>query len=206
MHEGTVHIVDDDPALRTALVRLCRSAGLVAVGHSGIASLISRQRSGPECILLDVQLGQHNGLEVQEALRSAGCRVPIIFLTGFGTIPLTVEAMRGGAADVLTKPVMDEVLLDAIDRALRADAAAISEAQTRDELARRHKTLTPRECDVMACAIGGLMNKQIAAELDISEVTAKVHKRRVMEKMQATSLIDLIRMADRLGIAPKRQR
>lgn len=206
MHHATVHIVDDDPAVRTAVIRLCKSAGLDAVGHGDTTTLTERSRSGPECILLDVHLGERNGLAVQEDLRASGNTVPIIFLTGVGTVPMTVRAMRGGAIDVLTKPVVDDVLLGAVHRALRADAEAHANSRTQDALVCRFKTLTPRERDVMACAIGGLMNKQIAAELSVSEITAKVHKRHVMQKMQATSLVDLIRMADRLGLAAKRQR
>lgn len=206
MHHATVHIVDDDPAVRTAVIRLCRSAGLDAVGHGDTATLTELPRAGPECILLDVHLGERNGLAVQEDLRASGSTVPIIFLTGVGTVPMTVRAMRGGAIDVLTKPVVDDVLLGAVHRALKVDAEAHASSRTQDDLAHRFKTLTPRERDVMTCAIGGLMNKQIAAELGVSEITAKVHKRHVMQKMQATSLVDLIRMADRLGLEAKRQR
>ncbi|KQO66418.1 response regulator [Methylobacterium sp. Leaf89] len=207
MSEATVHIVDDDPALRCALMRLCRSSGLLAVGHGDAAALAAtRVRTAPECILLDVRLAGENGLSVQEALRSAGSTVPIIFLTGFGTIPMTVRAMRGGAVEFLTKPVVAEVLLDAVHRALEADAAALEARRAREALAERLQALTPRELDVMRCAIGGLMNKQIAAELGITEITAKVHKRRVMEKMQARSLADLVRMADQIGVAATHQR
>ncbi|KQP82588.1 MULTISPECIES: response regulator [unclassified Methylobacterium] len=207
MTEATVHIVDDDPALRGALIRLCRSAGLAAVGYGDAAALVAAPaRSGPACILLDVRLADENGLSVQEALRAAGSTVPVIFLTGYGTIPMTVRAMRGGAVEFLTKPVMADVLLDAVQRALAADAAALDARRTRDALSERFSSLTPREQAVMGCAIGGLMNKQIAAELGITEITAKVHKRRVMEKMQARSLADLVRMADQIGFAATRQR
>ncbi|MGU3362971.1 response regulator transcription factor [Methylobacterium sp. M6A4_1b] len=207
MSEPTVHIVDDDTDLRTALIRLCRAEGLSAVGHRDASDLgISGLRKSPHCIVLDVRLADDNGLAVQEALRAAGNTVPIIFLTGYGTIPMTVRAIRGGAVEFLTKPVMAEVLLAAVRRALETDAAALSAQQVQRELSDRLASLTPREHDVMLCAIGGLMNKQIAAELGVTEITAKVHKRRVMEKMQSRSLVDLVRVADQLGLTATRQR
>ncbi|WP_207458260.1 response regulator [Azospirillum sp. SYSU D00513] len=205
--EPTVHIVDDDAALRTALVRLCKAAGLAVVEHTNADGLAERTLARrPTCVLLDVRLADQNGLAVQEALRGAGSTVPIIFLTGYGTIPMTVRAMRGGAIEFLTKPVEEEVLLEAIGRAIRADAEALDMDRARHELCDRYATLTDRERDVMACAIGGLMNKQIAGELGLSEITAKVHKRHVMEKMGARSLPDLVRMAEQLGVPARRRR
>ncbi|MBB3268688.1 FixJ family two-component response regulator [Azospirillum sp. OGB3] len=205
--EPTVHIVDDDPALRRALTRLCRAAGLTAVEHSDANGLAEKTLiRPPSCILLDVRLADQNGLVVQEALRDAGSSVPIIFLTGYGTIPMTVRAMRGGAIEFLTKPVEESLLLDAINRAIKADTEALDIERARHDLAARRESLTDREHDVMACVIGGLMNKQIAGELGISEITAKVHKRHVMEKMGARSLPDLVRMAEQLGISARRRR
>ncbi|MBE7186591.1 MAG: response regulator transcription factor [Methylobacterium mesophilicum] len=204
---ATVHIVDDDPALRTALTRLCRSAGLIAVEHADAGDIAAIDRvDRPACILLDIRLAEGNGLAVQEALRDRGNTMPIIFLTGYGTIPMTVRAMRGGAAEFLTKPVEDAVLLEAIDRALNADAAARDVDEARHAVLERFTTLTERERDIMACAIGGLMNKQTAAELGISEITAKIHKRHVMEKMGARSLPDLVRMAEQVGVSARRHR
>ena len=207
MSEETVHIVDDDPMLLEALVRLCRSADLTAIGYTdptGLANSLSRQ--SPECVLLDVRLAEESGLAVQEMLRATGITVPIIFLTGYGTIPMSVRAMQGGAVEFLTKPFIAEVLLAAIRKALKSDAVTLAARRAQDDLVDRLVALTPRERDVMRHAIGGLMNKQIAAELGITEITAKVHKRRVMEKMHARSLVDLVRMADQLGIAAARQR
>ena len=202
-----VHIVDDDPALRRALKRLCETAGLTAVEHSDADDLAEKTLAHrPGCVLLDVRLAGQNGLAVQEALRGAGSTVPIIFLTGYGTIPMTVRAIRGGAIEFLTTPVEDEVLLEAIGRAIEADSAALDVHQARRELADRYGTLTDREREVLACAIGGLMNKQIAGELGLSEITAKVHKRHVMEKMGARSLPDLVLMAAQLGIPARRRR
>ena len=204
---GNVHIVDDDDALRTALIRLCASAGLMAVGHADAYGLLEAQAiARPACILLDVRLGEQNGLTVQETLRSSGSTIPIIFLTGYGTIPMTVRAMQGGAVEFLTKPVDGEVLLSALKRALDVDASAIAGERRQGDLSARFGSLTPRERDVFGYAIGGLMNKQIAAELGISEITAKVHKRHVMKKMAARSLAELVVMAESLGIPASRWR
>jgi FixJ family two-component response regulator len=198
---GIVHVVDDDAELRAALIRLMRSDGLAAVGHSDAAALLSSLHAeAPCCVVLDVRLSGESGLAIQDVLRDGGSTVPIIFLTGYGTIPMSVQAMRGGASEFLTKPVEDDVLLSAIRRALNADLAAVADRRVRQELEERFGTLTSRERQVMALAIGGLMNKQIAAGLGVTEITAKVHKRQVMEKMEARSLPDLVRMAELLGI------
>jgi FixJ family two-component response regulator len=204
---GVVHIVDDDDALRAALVRLVRSAGLEAKSHYsawGLGDAVSAER--PRCIILDMRLEGENGLSVQQALHEGGSTAPVIFLTGFGTIPMTVQAMRAGAAEFLTKPVNDDVLLSAIFRALEHDALMAHRRQAQTDLELRLATLTEREGEVMRLAIGGLMNKQIAGELGTTEITAKVHKRRVMDKMRARSLPDLVRMAEQLGISAVRSR
>ncbi|MCF4127724.1 response regulator transcription factor [Methylobacterium sp. SyP6R] len=207
MQTGTVHIVDDDAALRTALVRLCVSAGLKALGYADASALLADPGiARPACILLDVRLTDESGLDVQARFQASGTTIPIVFLTGYGTIPMTVRAMRGGAVEFLTKPADDEAILEAIARALALDAAAQAAQAAQAALAGRLASLTGRERDVFGLAIGGLMNKQIAAELGVSEITAKVHKRRVMEKMEARSLADLVRMASELGIDAPRQR
>ena len=204
---GVVHIVDDDDALRAALLRLVRSDNLDALGHANAAQLRdSLSPDVPSCIVLDIRLRDENGLNVQETLRTEGCTAPVIFLTGFGTIPMSVQAMRGGAAEFLTKPVDDTVLLTAIRRALEFDASTALRRRSMNDLAQRLTNLTDREREVMALAIGGLMNKQIAGELGITEITAKVHKRRVMDKMGARSLPDLVRTAENLGMSAKRTR
>ena len=153
-----------------------------------------------------MRLEGENGLSVQETLRENGNTAPVIFLTGFGTIPMTVQAMRAGAAEFLTKPVNDDVLLSAIIRSLEHDALMADRRQAQIDLELRLASLTERESEVMRLAIGGLMNKQIAGELGTTEITAKVHKRRVMEKMRARSLPDLVRMAEQLGIGAVRSR
>ncbi|WP_245282392.1 MULTISPECIES: response regulator [Hyphomicrobiales] len=205
--DAVVHIVDDDPALRRGLVRLCRATGLEAIEHADASTLGEGALAlRPACVVLDVRLAENNGITVQETLRDAGFTVPIIFLTGYGTIPMTVRAMRGGAIEFLTKPAEEEVLLEAIRRALEADRRQLITARAKAECEDRYATLTERERDVLACAVGGLMNKQIAGELGLSEITAKVHKRRVMDKMGARSLPDLVRMAEALSLPIRRRR
>lgn len=204
---GLVHVVDDDEALRAALVRLVRSDGLEAIGHPDATDLnMTLENHRPSCILLDIRLEGDSGLNVQAALRARGSTTPIIFLTGFGTIPMTVQAMRAGAVEFLTKPVNDDTLLTAIRRALEMDASAAEQRHAEGDLVQRLMSLTDREREVMALAIGGLMNKQIAGELGTTEITAKVHKRRVMAKMRARSLPDLVRIAETLGIRAARSR
>ena len=204
---GAVHIVDDDAGLRAALIRLVRSDGLEALGHADAGQLRGALADDvPSCVILDLQLERENGLAVQQDLRADGHTAPVIFLTGFGTIPTSVQAMRGGATEFLTKPVDAEILLGAVRDALELDRAAVATRCQRADLHRRLGALTAREEEVMRLSIGGLMNKQIAGELGTTEITAKVHKRRVMEKMGARSLPDLVRMAEMLGVEAARTR
>jgi FixJ family two-component response regulator len=202
-----VQIVDDDPSVRLALADLLESADFtVRCFDSGQAFLDAGMPDQASCVLLDMRLKEVNGLDVQASMRARRCEVPIIFMTGYGTIPMTVQAMKGGAVEFLTKPINDEVLLQAVRNALALDAARL-EAQAIDaDLRLRFESLTPREREVMALAVGGLMNKQLAAELGTSEITAKVHKRHVMEKMGARSLADLVLAADKLGIEAAKRR
>lgn len=204
---GLVHIVDDDAMLRAALIRLIRSEGLDAIGHSDASSLGEAHATDiPSCIILDMKLERETGLAVQAALRENGSTTPVIFLTGYGTIPMTVRAIRSGAVEFLTKPIDDNILLGAIYQALSLDASTAVARRALNRLTEQYSTLTDRERQVMALAIGGLMNKQIAGELGITEITAKVHKGRVMEKLQARSLPDLVRMAETLGVVASRRR
>jgi FixJ family two-component response regulator len=203
----TVFIVDDDAAILDGLARLLASAGLEARTFSTASAFLEEPCPlGPACVLLDVRLPELSGFDVQEALSARGRNLPIIFLTGFGTIPMTVRAMKAGAAEFLTKPVEDDVLIDAVTAALARDAQTLETAAEDTELRARFASLTPREQQVMALVIGGLMNKQLAAELGTSEVTAKVHKRHVMDKMGARSLPDLVLVAERLDIAAVKRR
>jgi len=204
---GIVHIVDDDKKLRASLIRLLRSHGLDASGYSAASDLrAALDTNVPSCIILDMRLVDENGLAVLGALRDDGITTPVIFLTGFGTIPMTVQAIRGGAAEFLTKPVDEVVLMNAITRALDLDTAAVLQRQDLNDAAQLLATVANREREVMGLVIGGLMNKQIAGDLGITEITAKVHKRRIMEKMRARSLPDLVRMAETLGISAARSR
>ncbi|MDR3375066.1 MAG: response regulator [Ancalomicrobiaceae bacterium] len=202
-----VHIVDDDAAIREALVRLCASDGLDAEAHSSAVELMSRLDAlRPGCIVLDVRLENESGFDVQEQLLKIHKDIPVIFMTGYGTIPMTVRAMRAGAMEFLTKPIDPDVLLTAVRSALDVDAEALSSRADLVSLREQYETLTPREREVLTLVIGGLLNKQVAAELGTAEVTAKVHKRRVIEKLGARSVADLILIAERLGVSAARRR
>jgi FixJ family two-component response regulator len=193
----TVVVVDDEASVREALARLLRSLGMqVETFASGREFLAYQVPDGPACLVLDVRLAGENGLVLQEALRTSERPLPIIFLTGHGTVPLCAQAMKAGAVDFLLKPVDEQDLLEAISRAIEADRCTQDHQRHRVALARRVKTLTPREREVMALVVTGLLNKQIADALGTSEKTIKVHRAQVMQKMQAMSVADLVRMAD----------
>ena len=198
-----VFVVDDDRAFRDALRRLLTSVGLtVEVFPSAQAFLSSPRRHTPGCLVLDVRLPGLSGLDLQQELANTDTTLPIIFLTGHGDIPMSVRAMKAGAVEFLTKPFREQDLLDAIRQAIDRDRVARTERLELDELRRRYSTLTPREREVMAATVAGLLNKQIAAQLGTSEATVKEQRAHVMQKMQAGSLADLIRSASRLGITP----
>jgi FixJ family two-component response regulator len=202
-----VQIVDDDPSVRMALADLLESADFsTRCFDSAGAFLEADTPSQASCVLLDMRLDEASGLDVQASMRARQCATPIIFMTGHGTIPMTVQAMKGGAVEFLTKPIAEDVLFQAVRSALAIDDARL-QAESRDgDLRVRFAALTPREREVMALAVGGLMNKQLAAELGVSEITAKVHKRHVMEKMGARSLPDLVLAAQKLGIGAAKRR
>ena len=195
----TVFVVDDDVNVRGALARLIRSLGMQVETFASAREFLRCQRpDGPACLVLDVRIAGENGLIVQEALRTAAWCPPIIFLTGHGTVPMCVRAMKGGAVDFLQKPVDDEDLLTAISTALEQDYRTRDSQRQRAELHQRVTTLTPRERDVMGLITTGLLNKEIAYALGTSEKTIKAHRARVMQKMQATSVAELVRMATML--------
>ena len=198
--EPIVFVVDDDDALCRGVERLLRSVGL------NVKTFVSAQEfrrhpppAGPACLVLDLRMSGISGLELQQELLTAGHGLPVIFLTGYGTVPLSVRALKTGAADFLQKPVEEQVLLDAIHRALEQDRQTKAQAAERLRLRRLAETLTLRERDVFSLVVTGLANKEIAAILGTSEKTVKIHRGRVMQKMQASSLAHLVRMADQLG-------
>jgi FixJ family two-component response regulator len=199
--DAMVFVVDDDAPMRESLKNLMRSVGLrVEAFASAQEFLRSTCPEVPACLVLDVRLPGLSGLDLQRQMAEGDRDMPIIFITGHGDIPMTVQAMKAGAMEFLTKPFRDQVLLDAIQQALERDRQAREQRAQSEALRRRYRLLTPRERDVLARVVAGLLNKQIAAELGTSEASVKVHRQHVMAKMGAGSLADLVRMADRLGI------
>lgn len=192
----TVFVVDDDISVRGALARLIRSLGMRVATFASAREFLACQRpDGPACLVLDMKLAGENGLMVQEALRTAAWHPPIIFLTGHGTVPMCVRAMKAGAIDFLQKPIDDETLLAAIFTALEQDYRTLDSQRQHAKLHQRVATLTRRERDVLSLVITGLMNKEIAYALGTTEKTIKAHRAHVMQKMQATSVAELVRMA-----------
>jgi FixJ family two-component response regulator len=196
-----VFVIDDDASVRAALSSLIRSVGLrVEVFASASEFLAAKRTDGPSCLILDVRLPGMSGLNFQAELAKANIVIPIIFITGHGDIPMSVKAMKAGAVEFLTKPFRDQDLLDAIKVALERARSWIESEKAVSELRANFESLSPRETEVMARVTSGLLNKQIAAELGVSEVTVKVHRGNVMQKMGAKSLADLVKMADTLAI------
>src|SRR5215510_309198 len=200
--DARIFVVDDDVSMRDALQRLLRSVGLqVTTFASAREFLQHRGADVPGCLLLDVRLPGLSGLDLQRELAAAQMDLPIIFITGYGDIPMTVRAMKAGAVEFLTKPFRDQDLLDAIQQALARDRVAWHRRVALAALRQRYDRLTPREREVMRFVVAGLLNKQIAADLGTSEIMVKVHRGQVMRKMQAASVADLVRMAAHLRIS-----
>jgi FixJ family two-component response regulator len=198
----TVFIIDDDAGVRESIRDLVESVDLRAESFATAqAFLASKRRDGPSCLVLDVRLPDTSGLDLQQNLSRAGVRIPIIFITGHADIPMTVKAMKSGAVEFLTKPFREQDLLDVIHRALRRDRVVREKQRRLAELQERYSLLSAREREVMSLVVSGLLNKQIAAELGASETTVKTHRGHVMQKMEAKSLPDLVRMADSLKIS-----
>ena len=200
-----VFVVDDDVSVRESLDLLIKFAGWQSETFASAVDFLARPRTTtPSCLVLDVSLPDLDGLELQKLIASERTDMPIIFITGHGDVPMTVKAMKGGAVEFLTKPFDDEVLLIAIRHAIKRSAAVLDDQAETSALRSSYESLTPREREVMQLVVAGMLNKQIGLKLGISEVTVKAHRGKMMQKMKAESLADLVKTAVRLGLAPAR--
>lgn len=196
-----VYVVDDDPSVRRSLARLIRSEGFRVETFAQAQDFLDRKEgTDPSCLVLDVNLPGLSGLDLQRELSSRGYSMPIVFITGYGTIPMSVQAMKGGAVEFLEKPVNDQVLLKAIHQAVEKDRQMKRQYNERKEIQQRLASLTPREREVLPLVVSGMLNKQVALRLGTTEKTIKVHRARIMEKMRADSLADLVRLAQIAGV------
>jgi len=205
-HAAVVFVIDDDPSMLRSLASLLRSVGLEARVFSSAPEFMRAQRpDAPGCLVLDVRLPGMSGLAFQQELAKAGIALPVIFITGHGDVPMSVRAMKAGAVEFLTKPLNDDALLSAIGHALDQSRAALGHEAEIREVRERYESLSRREREVMSLVVSGLLNKQVGGELQISEITVKAHRGKVMRKMKADSLADLVNMAARLHLTPVRR-
>ncbi|WP_260854645.1 response regulator transcription factor [Paraburkholderia sp. BCC1884] len=203
METSIVYVVDDDESVRRAMVGLLRSVGLSVETFATSQEFLDHQKQDvPSCLILDVRLRGENGLQFQDAMASRNLRMPVVFVTGYGDIAMTVKAMKAGAQDFLAKPFRDQDMLDAVSHALAKDRERMLVEQSELSLRTSYESLTPRECEVVSFVLAGLLNKQIASEMNISEVTVKMHRGQAMRKMAARSVADLVRKVQTLGIEP----
>ena len=204
-HQAIVFVVDDDVSVRESVELLIKFAGWQPETFASAKDFLARPRiSTPCCLVLDVSLPDLNGLELQKLIASERTDMPIIFITGHGDVPMTVQAMKAGAVEFLTKPFDDEVLLGAIRHALKRSAAVLDDQAETTAMRNTYESLTPREQDVMQLVVAGMLNKQIGLKLGISEITVKAHRGKVMQKMKADSVADLVKTAVKLGLAPSK--
>ena len=201
----TVFIIDDDRGMRQSIQDLVESVGLHAESFATGGEFLNRKRTNdPSCLVLDVRLPQMSGLDFQRQLAEAGMQIPIIFVTAHGDVPMSVRALKSGAVEFLTKPFRDQDLLDAIQQALQRDHAERDRQAEITDLQERYGALTAREQQVMALVVSGMLNKQIASEIGASEATVKIHRGNVMRKMKTGSVVDLVRIADKLKLSPRK--
>jgi FixJ family two-component response regulator len=201
----TVFIIDDDRGMRQSIQDLVESVGLRAESYATGEEFLKRKRTNdPSCLVLDVRLPQMSGLDFQRQLAETGMQIPIVFVTAHGDVPMSVRALKSGAVEFLTKPFRDQDLLDAIQQALQRDRTAQEQQAEIHDLQGRYHALTRREREVMTLVVSGMLNKQIASEIGASEATVKIHRGQVMHKMQAGSVVDLVRMADKLKLSPRK--
>lgn len=200
--QPVVFVVDDDASVRAAVARALRTVGLEVESFGSTREFLQSKRpDAPGCIVLDVRLPGASGMELQRELMKSNINLPVIFISAHGDIPMSVRAIKSGAIEFLTKPLREQELIDAVSAGIERDRARRQEATFVAELQQRYNSLTPREREVLALVVSGRLNKQIAAQLELSEVTVKVHRSQVSRKMQAISLVDLVRMADKLGVS-----